>query len=522
MIQATRLHRSLAEHMGNRGENAKEVLAAGIAYGERALAGASGPETRLELARMYRQWGEYLQSRSQDPGAKLSRALELSGAIATESRDYRFYLHLGLAHKVWADYHDQVGQDSYHHRERAIAAYTSAIELDTGKSEAWLNLGNTYFARAGLPGNPDPEADLRQALVALDQGRAIDPQHIVPYFYGGEAHVGLARLARNRGADPGAYLDRAIESYRQGLAINPKIPNFHNGIGAAHIEQAHWAWDRGQNPDPLLGQARAAFGQAIAVAPTQAFAYSNIGFVLTWRAIYEHAGGRDPSATIRVAVAALEQAIERLPDAGPIWLNLGMAHAVLAGYQLEAGRDPSAAMTRATAALNQALDKNASDAQAHNYLGETRAIEARYRARAGARATPSEVQTLFERAAQSFERGLELAPENHDDRLRFGHVCRAWALWSWRAGRDPGPALERATAQADQLLAARPDWPDARLLRASQLLLRAQTSKRRDQQRDLARRARDDFTRALAENSNLAARWQDHARRARSMAAASD
>jgi serine/threonine-protein kinase len=62
-------------------------------------------------------------------------------------------------------------------------------------------------------------------------------------------------------------------------------------------------------------------------------------------------------------------------------------------------------------------------------------------------------------------------------------------------------------AQAEALIAARPGWPDALLLHASLLLLRAETSPGADV---LAwrRRAQEELTQALASNPHFERSWK--------------
>ncbi|HEX4420959.1 MAG TPA: protein kinase [Kofleriaceae bacterium] len=515
LVLEARAYRSMAEHQASQGTDLEALLTKAIAAAERAVAIAPGQvQARLELARIYRQWGEARQSKTQDPSEQMRKAVEISEAITPADRDGAYYGNLGQLFSVWGSYQDQVGEDAEANRSKSIEAFTRALQINDKMNDVWINLGINYYKRASQPRAKDADRDLTQALRALDRARSINPKHVVPYFYAGEIHTLIAERARLRGIDADPELVRALEVYEAGLAINPKLPHLHNGIGQVRIDQAKQAWDRGADPEPWLDQARAAFAQAIAVAPDQGFGYNNLGDLLALRARWQRARGEDPSANVQASVAALNQAIQRIPDNAEFWANLGMAHAISAAYELDHGRDPQASLAEASSAIDQALAKNPNDALAQHYLGETRGLRARLHA-----LHRQDGAADFAEAARAFQRSIELAPEDLDHQLGFGELCRAWAALQQDARQDPDPTLQRGLALANQLLATHPTWPDARILRASLLVIQLQRLPDVAQQREQAARAAEDFTRALAVNPALDNVWKIQAALAQRLAA---
>ncbi|MCU0685323.1 MAG: serine/threonine protein kinase, partial [Polyangiaceae bacterium] len=504
LVLKARLARSLAEYRNNVGGDVEALLESAIADAQRAVALApTAAEARLELAQLYRQAGEALAAHDKDPRQRLEQAIKASEGIAPAGRDYAYYVQLGLIFKIWADYQDNVGVDARDHRSNAIEAYAAALRLEDAAADAWMNLAINYFMRASQPRAQEADADLDRATVALDRGRALNPKHVVACFYGAEVLTLRAQRARDRGADPSPDLARAVELYREGLALNPELPQLSNGLGVALLEQARIAWDTGHDPGPLFDQARQAYEQAIAAAPEQGLGDNNVGDLLIQRALYEQARARDPRPALRAAVTAFERAIERLPEQPIFWANLGTAHAIAAGDELGRGLTPQASLGRAKNALTRALERNPSFAPAHLALGEALGVEARWQARERLANEES-----FAQAARSFERAFELSPDTPADRLAFGRFSLAWANWQLDRGVEPGPVLARALSHVERALAARSAWPDALVIRASLLLRQARTSVRPEDQRELARRARDDFGRALAANPNLAPSWR--------------
>jgi eukaryotic-like serine/threonine-protein kinase len=515
LVLTAHLRRTLAEYKGNQGSKAEDLLTKAITDAQRAIAAfPERPQARLELARIYRQWGEVRQGQSQDPSEQLRKAVETSESIRSEDRDATYYGNLGLVFKVWADYEDQVGADAQANRGKAIDAYSMAIQLDDKITSIWINLGVNYYMRASQPRAKDPDGDLKQAIQALDKAKAINPKHIVPYYYEGQIYELMAQQKRARGIDPGPELARALDVYKEGLTINPKLPDLHTGIGAILMEQAKEAWDRGVRPDPLLDQARAAFEQTIAAAPEKGFGYANVGEVFALQAQFQRSRGEDPSAAALAAVDVLKRAIERIPDHPTFWADLGMAHSILAAYELEQGRDPQPSLVQASSAIRNALEKNPEDAQSQFYLGETRGTRARFRALQ--RQGRSED---FEEAAQAFQKAIDLSPEKQEYQIAFGHFCRAWASFQGETGKDPDASLKRGIELANQVLGRRPTWPDARVLRASLLLLLAQRSTRAEERRDQGARAAEDFAKALAVNPVLEKVWRSQVAFAQQIAA---
>ncbi len=388
------LRRQLAEYRGNRGEDVTALLTAAAADARRAVELAPArSDARLALARVYRQWGDVRLARGEDPTSQLRMAIGIAEAIAPADRDYDAEVVIGLGHKVWADYQDQIGEDADLHRSQAIAAYLAAIAKNDRRSSAWLNLGINHYARGAQPRRPAAaaEADLGEALAAIDRGRALDPGSFVPWFYQGEIFAQLARRKQARGADPAPDWSRALDAYRQGLAINPRLPHLHNGISLVQVQQARDAADHGRDPLPLLAAAQAAAAQAVAVAPDQGHGYNNVGDVLAQRAAYQRARGEDPRPAAREAIRAFGQALERIPTEPTFLRNLAAIHHLVAAYELDHALDPRAHLALAQQRIDQALARDPTQAEAKRLRAELAGLAARWpvrRARAGQAAPP--------------------------------------------------------------------------------------------------------------------------------------
>jgi serine/threonine-protein kinase len=516
LLLESRAYRGLAEYQTQRSQPAGELLAKATADAQRAVTiEPARPQARIELAQLLRQSGEALQVQNLDPSEPLHKAIEISDSVEPSDRDAVYYGNLGLIYKVWADYEDQVGADAHIHRGNAIAAYLMALKIDDKKSYIVTNLAINYFMRASQPRAETPDDDLRQAIVALEKSKSINPKHFVPYFYEGQIYALVAQRARDRGLDPHPARVHALDELKRGLAINAKMPHLHNGIGSVLLDQAKDAWERGDDPEPLLEQARESFARAIDAAPNQGFGYDNMGEMFVERAWFQRARDQDPVASVTAAVQWLTRAIELIPDHPTFRSDLGMAHAIRAAYDLEHGRDPLPSLAQASAAIAIALEKNPRDAQSLLYLGETRALSARLRARQGHGKAGD-----FEQAGRAFQQAIDVAPQNQDYQLALGNFCRMWAEFQRDMATDSGPTTLRGLALVDQVLALRPDWPDARALRASLRLFQAKASPRSAKQREQASLAAADLSGALTANPALESAWRAQLKLAKQLSSA--
>jgi eukaryotic-like serine/threonine-protein kinase len=480
-VLESRLHRRMAEHRAQRGEEVLPLLEKALtaARAAQALAADHAP-AHLELAQVLRHQARHRQERGEDPRAQLRLATEAFERIRPEARDFLFHAELGQIYKVWADYEDQIGGDSSSWRGQTIAAYLTALRLDPQRVSGWTNLGIAAFKRALSPGASDPEGDLRQAREALERARSLDPGNYATCFHGGQVLEWQARRQVNRGKEAEPELAQAVALYRQGLAINGKIPQLHNALGGALLWRAELNWEEGSDPFPRLDEAQAAFEQARAVAPQQAFAYNNLGEVHAARALYQRRRGESPEASVRAAVEAYRQALERLPRNAQFWTNLAKAQHTLAVWKLEQGSAPREALAQASEALRQAAEINPKLGATLRYLAETQGVQARWLAKQGQARSED-----FEAAEHTFQRAMEADPEWPDYRVAAALLSRERALWLARTGGDPVPVLKRSLALVDEALAARPRWAHARALRASVRLLLEESPEARKELEEL-------------------------------------
>jgi serine/threonine-protein kinase len=494
-----RLERRFAEHKGNRGEDASALLGQAVADAQRALSLAPArDELQLGLAQAYLQSGEDRQGRNEDPGEPLRHAVASMDAIGAPSRDANYFINVGIIHTVWADYQDQVGQDSRADRGLAIEAYRSAIQRNDRVAKAWLNLGNNYVRRAAQAHAIDADGDLRQAIDALERGRVLDPGNFAAAYFEGGAYAQLATRMAAHGADPTPDRGRAVAMYQHGLLVAPRVPHLYNGMSDVLAVQGQDAWSRGDDPDPYLVGAAAAAIQAIIVAPEQGFGYNNLGWALLQRATFDRLRGRDPTGTLDAALAAFARALVLIPDEPTILGNEASAQALAAAYQVDRGLDPRPRLSQ----VERIVGLRPSSASLVQPQAEALAIRARWQAGHG-----ESPLTSLTAAAAAFRTAVAKNPDDQAVALAFAAFCRRAALVQLASGADPRATLDEGQAVVDGLLAVRPMWSTARAVRAGLEVARGQLPATTEAERTEAARAADGLAKLLAADKNLARAW---------------
>jgi len=496
LLWEARFYNRLGEQETARGGDPEPLLQKAVAATGRALQLRPGDGQILkELGQSLFLQASARQGRGLDPTELLRKAVQTLEAVPPGDRTYEYHSTLGLVFWTWSDHEAVSSAGPSDTGARAIESFRRATQIDPQVPDAWLNLGQIFLNRASSPRAADPEGDLEQARLALEKAAALNSRSFVTWFLAGSVRSELAASRRRRGEDPRPELAAAADCFQRGIDINGGVDLLHDGLGRVLRAQAREAWDRGEDPFSLLDQAETAYARAIAAAPGAGKGHNDLGEAYAMRAELKRWLGEDPSAEVRKAEAAYQEAAPLLPGLAVAWANLAKVRFLLAASDLERGRDPRPTAARAQEALAGAFQRNRDDASSWRYQGEVHAVLGRWLAR---RRSP-EAEAKLQEAASGFERALELAPNNQDNRLAFGFFCVEWARARSEAGLDPAAPLERGLELANALLASRPSWPDARLLRASLLLAR-------DPAHALA-----DRDAALAANPRLANFWRSHA-----------
>ncbi|WP_395825514.1 protein kinase [Archangium minus] len=477
-VELARLHAHLARGQFDQASDVQAsdvegALKKAMEVAERALAFAPARrEARMVLANCTLLLAIRRLSSGGDPREQLRKAADLLESVRPEDRNPSFHYLFGAVFMNWADYEERIGENSLGLWGREIQELQALLAINDLSAADWVSLGRAYLARASNRRNSEPERDLEQAMSASDKVRRLDSKNFYAYLIMGEVYEQRARRLRNRGGDPTPDLMRALEQYRQGLANVPEAATWmHSSMAWALLELARGARERGGNPFPVLDEARASIELTMSGWPRSGAPYAMLGTLLAQRARYLRARGEDPGPSVREAEDIVKRGFERQPDLADFSVILGSVHVIRAGFNVDCGRAPGPDLAHAEEELRRGLAQsslvrlrmfNLQDVWLQ--LGEVQTLRAKWQAQNGkARAED------FDEARKSYEKAIELAPDELEYSLRLGQLYSTWATWQKQAGGVHDLMLKRGLELVDRILKVRPDWVEAQELRVSLL-----------------------------------------------------
>ncbi|QAT87055.1 serine/threonine protein kinase [Corallococcus coralloides] len=453
---------------------------------------------RAEWSRAFVQEAEEATRKGANGSYQLKNALELLETTPPYARDFAYQLLRARLLGAWTDNLSQLarlqpGSPGAQRRDEAIEAYRSALALEARVPTYWVRLGELLLARATDPATKDALADLEQAEAAWTKAVRVNIRASEVWLLDARIRVARARLQRARGEEAGPTLEKAASVIEAAFTHRARAPDLHVELGRIRMEQAKESWEHGGDPTALLDQAEAAYTQAVKLFST----HGRFGqaAVRVARAEYAWRRGADPSEEAARAEALYSQTQTFLrAHKHERFAGLEKTAYIQARHLLEQGRDPEPTIMRPSNE-EEGLEWLSRDRVVHHRAtGEFFRLMARY----SARTNPPKAEEHFKGAEQNYDHALKIEPLNQEVRLEEGHLFREWAVVRKAAKQDPEPLLTRGLTLADALLAERPNWAEARLLRAALLRTRDPDSAQ----------AREDRDAALKANANLAPGWR--------------
>ncbi|MBN8226684.1 hypothetical protein JYK02_04090 [Corallococcus macrosporus] len=453
---------------------------------------------RAEWSRALVQETEEATRKNTDGGYRLKDALELLETTPPSEQDFAYHLLRARLLRAWTDHLTQFTRrkpesPAAQQRDQAIEAYRSALALEARVPAYWVRMGELLLARAMDPATKDARADLEQAEAAWEKAVRVNMRASEVWLLEARIRVAQAGLQRARGEDAGPTLEKAASVIGAAFTHGASHPDLHAELGRIKLEQAKETWERGGDPTALLGHAEAAYVQATKLSPTQGtFGQAAVHVA---RAEYTWRRGADPTEAAARAEALYRQTRPFLQaQKDERYAGLEKVDHLQARHLLEQGRDPEPTLTRQYEEGEWLRLLTRDRVVHHRASGEYFRLMARY----SARTDPQKAEEQFKGAEQNYAEALKIEPSNQDVRLEEGHLFREWAAARKAAKQDPESLVSRGLARAEALLQERPNWAEARLLRAALLRMKDPASAQ----------ARADRDAALKANANLAQDWK--------------
>ncbi|WP_414640730.1 protein kinase domain-containing protein [Archangium sp.] len=463
------------------------------------------PEARLELGWVLWQASKNLYDHREDPREKLREAITAIERIAPKHQGPAFHMLRGRIYKTWADHESQTspGADDLTPASKAIEAFHTALMMDPSQMIARVSLATAYYRRAVSRHGNDPRRDLEQARRLLEEARTVNPHYAVLYYHEALVHRELAWRLKVRGGDPRPEYLESRALFRLGGDINPESPLYRYNEAYDLAELAREEMERGGDPHALFEEAEKLLGQAIIASPQHYFSRSSLGFLRALHAEYLRLQGKDPEPSVRAAEPVLREVSGMGKRRHLPWANLAWLHYNQALFELEHEGDPAQSLAQGLKEIGKARELNAHDAYIALQHGRLLEVQALTKARRG-----QEPDKDFQLARDVLRTALDSEPENQELRRALGHLYWEWASWTRQQGGEPSQLQAEGLALAEHLVLERPEWQEARVMRAFFLLAAKDPASPEQQARAL--QVWEELNQTLKSNPYLQRKWEHH------------
>lgn len=364
-----------------RGVDLKTVYDSAVrACDDAATADPSGARPYARKARAAMFHGHALFDSGADPRPVFRDAIS-AGEVALRlgGHDPFTYNTIGEARLYAAIYASGFGDDVRGSLNDAIADLKRAIELSPGSAWAWNGVAVAYsvLAEQAAVRGGEPVTYWVLAGEGLDKSNALDPLDYAPLTNHGWVLILHARWELEHGRDPSTLLAHARDRLVAASKLRPDSFLSHSNLGYAVLVQARLAELRGEGAKDLATEAIAAFNRALAINSSFVEARQGIAdaFILSAEDAIER--GLDPKEPLNEAQRALTALAAERPTDPLVALAQGQLELLNARVEAAKKRPAQPALTAALSALTRARSLNApptptltSIAEAHQRIAE--------------------------------------------------------------------------------------------------------------------------------------------------------
>jgi len=413
---------------------------------------------------------------------KLDRALSLADQVAAQRpRIYEAHQIAAAVHIERAVAANGSGDYPLANRENDLARERLEKARSIGESDPvvttsiarlWRNVLNSRTQETG----GDVLGAFQKGVEAAESALKADPARIDANVVLASLHRGHGQYQMNRGEDPTPALEKALAALSVATTLDPKSDEAWTERGLVHWVRADWETGKSGDAIPWLDQAIGDMEKGLALEPNTASAWSNMGILLDQRGSADDQRGKDPRPWFERSTAAYRRAIELGLDNAATYSNLAVAFLYKSDYELAHSLDPTPSLEAGRAASDNAISRNPNMPTAHQNLGVIFENLGEYKMRKG---DPGATE-MFDRAAASYRRALEVKP---DFAFAWSNLARVLLLkgrWLRSTGGDPTPLIEEAIPHARHSIELYPGRVVPWLTLGELEELRAQTSFAKD------------------------------------------
>jgi serine/threonine protein kinase/tetratricopeptide (TPR) repeat protein len=329
-------------------------------------------------------------------------------------------------------------------------AYRQAADVARSGTAAYLGRCRLLAETALIQVNRSqaPEATVKEAIDACSAAATTRPDEAEPLALKARAVRYQAVYDEEHGRSPVASIEQAIALATRALEIEPGNVRVHQVIARAHRDLARYRLRKGEDPRPSLKLAIEHAHRVIDAASAGAQdAYSVLCDSYITHGDYEGARGIDPGTSYQAAIRSAKQALAVSPDDFSSWNALGLSELFEGLWRGRHGEDPTDAFTRAAQAFEKEVQLSPNLDYGDVNLCDLQRRWAELEAERGV-----DPQPRLERAIASCERAIALDGNYAGSRANLGDSYLVLAEWRLEHAGDPSEPIEKSRAHLERAI----------------------------------------------------------------------
>jgi tetratricopeptide (TPR) repeat protein/predicted Ser/Thr protein kinase len=309
-------HWTRAVYQGGHALDPHSAFQQAIVACQRAAAAKPDVDKYAALGAVYSSLASYEAEHGADPMHTIELSeRNLRAAIGIEDGAV---LHHNLG-RLWtnvANYQEGHGRDPQRAVDRALAEFTTAVQMDATRADAWAGMSDALIARARFQqaAQADPQPTETQARALLERALAVEPALVPPIRH----RIRLAELDAEallaHHADPSPVVAHMRADAQLLLSRLPNDGFAHRFLCWAALISTRWALAHHAAVDHALARAAAEATRARECDAMSALAWTASAEVEALRAEIARARGLPSRVAVATGLGYIDQALKIDPD----------------------------------------------------------------------------------------------------------------------------------------------------------------------------------------------------------------
>lgn len=395
--------------------------------------------------------------------------------------------------------------------QEADAAYQRAVALAPSDPQIYQGIANSWkevLDMRAFGAGGDLQTPLLRAVEACRQGLEVAPDRSIFLTTESDCYRIHAQFQTHHGQDPSDAIDRARQAAQRAVDLAPDQPGGFHKLGNALEIQAVTQSSQGNDASSLALQAREYLEKAHHLAPNDPFILLDLGNAYSLMGRTTPSDG-DPVPWLQKAEEVWLRALELSPNYVDLRNNLALSYLRRADILSARGADPMPLFHQAIDQCRRALDVKPTHLFARTNLALAFLNLGTQQATRGINP-----ETAFRASIEHGHRGIQLNPDFPPNYL---YAAQATLRLADTPAALSNTSLDAEVQNIEHILNHIPNWPNAQLVRAQLLVVRAERDGNPQTQKSVGQEALDALNGVTAQYPETQTRAAPFIRRARTV-----